>query len=297
MKRPVQFIVLTCLTSWAIAGTAVFLGIRDTNTSAYVVFAMCYMLLPAICAVVLQLLHKEKPFRNLNISFRFNRWFLIAGIVPFIASFSAMGISLFFPNVSFSSSYEGILQFIPQDQTDSAMEQLSRFPPVIFILIQIVQAFVAGYTINAVFAFGEELGWRGYLFNALKNRKFIHVSLITGVIWGLWHFPLILLGHNYPQHPEAGVGMMVLFCVLLSPMMAYITIKSGSVITAAFFHGCLNAISGISLIFLTGGNDLITGMTGFAGFIALFILNLAFYFFDKYITRENIFSKLLSVCQ
>jgi len=293
MKKPIQFIILTCLVSWTIAGTAIFLGIRDTTKISYVIFGACYMLLPAICSIVLQLIHKEKPFSNLNISFRLNWWFLIAGIVPVVLSFTAMGISLFFPNVSFSSNYEGVLKYVPEDQMELAVEQLSRFPPIIFVLLQVVQAIVAGYTINAVFAFGEELGWRGYLLKAFQGKKFLLVSLITGAVWGIWHFPLILIGHNYPQHPIAGVAMMVIFCILLSPMMAYIVIKSKSVITAAIFHGSINAIAGISLLFLVGGNDLTNGMTGAAGFITLLLGDIAFYLYDRFITKENIFTKVI----
>ena len=291
MKKPIQFIILTCLVSWAIAGAAIYLGLPGPGTVQYTIFGMFYMLLPAACAVILQLIHKEKPFRNLNISFSFNRWFIIAGFVPIIAAFMALGISLIFPNVSFSSGFEGVLQLIPEDQKEKAAEQLTKFPPAIFLLISVLQAIAAAYTVNAVFAFGEELGWRGYLLKALKEKNFLFVSLITGVVWGIWHFPLRLIGHNYPQHPVHGVGMMVILCILLSPMMAYIVIKSKSVITAAIYHGSVNAIAGISVLYLVGGNDLTNGLTGAAGFIALIIVNLAFFLFDRFVTKENIFTK------
>jgi hypothetical protein len=76
MKKPLQFIVLTCLLSWTVAGVAILLGLRIDNVLPYTVFAAAYMLLPAVCAIILQVIHKEKPSRNLNISFRLNRWFL-----------------------------------------------------------------------------------------------------------------------------------------------------------------------------------------------------------------------------
>jgi membrane protease YdiL (CAAX protease family) len=172
-------------------------------------------------------------------------------------------------------------------------QQLSMFPPVVFLLIQVASALIAGYTINAVFGLGEELGWRGYLLKALRDKKFLPVSLIIGTVWGLWHFPLILLGHNYPQHPIAGVGMMIIFCILLTPMMIYIVIKSKSVITAAIFHGTNNAIAGIAVLYLVGGNDITNGVTGIAGFIALLLVNIAFYLYDKYVTKENVFTKTI----
>jgi len=300
MKKSIQYIILTCTVSWAAAGTAILLGLRGGQRAIYnvqgliyTVFAAAYMLLPAVCAIILQVAHKEKPFRNLNVSFKLNWWFLIAGIVPFIYSFMALGINLLFPNVSFSVTAEGFLSSLPVEQAEIAAQQLSKFSPIVFLLIQIAQALIAGFTINALFGLGEELGWRGYLLKALQNKKLLPASLIIGTVWGLWHFPLILLGHNYPQHPVAGVGMMVIFCILLTPMMIYIVIKSKSVITAAIFHGANNAIAGITVLYLSGGNDITNNVTGIAGFIALLLMNFAFYLYDKYITKENIFTKII----
>jgi membrane protease YdiL (CAAX protease family) len=293
MKKAIHFIVLTCLVSWIAAGAAILLGLHEAKGLIYTVFAMVYMLFPAICAIILQKIHKEKLFSNLGISFRFNRWFLVAGAVPILYAFMALGVNLLFPNVSFSANYEGLLAILPDDQAALAAEQLSKIPPAVFLLIQLVQAIIAGCTINAFFAFGEELGWRGYLLKALQDKNFLSVSLITGFVWGLWHFPLILIGHNYPQHPVAGVGMMIIWCILLSPVMTYIVIKSKSVITAAIFHGTLNAIAGISILYIVGGNDLTNGVTGFAGMTALLLVNFAFYLYDKYVTKENIFTKAI----
>lgn len=291
MKKTTQFIVLTCLVNWIVAGVAIWLGLREAKGFAYTIFGAFYMLLPAICAIILQIIHKEKPFSNLNISFRFNSWFLIAGAVPILYAFLTLGINLLFSGVSFSLSFQGFLSLLPEEQATLAAEQLSKFPPLIFLLIQLVQVVIAGYTINAFFAFGEELGWRSYLLNELKNMKFLSVSFITGFIWGLWHFPLILIGHNYPQYPIAGIGMMIVWCIMLSPVITYIVIKSKSVITAAIFHGTVNAIAGIVLLYLVGGNVITNGITGMAGFIALLFVNIIFFLYDKYITKENIFSK------
>jgi membrane protease YdiL (CAAX protease family) len=297
INRAIQFIVLTCLVSWTVAGTAILLGLREAKGPIYTVFGMAYMLLPAICAIILQKVHKEKPFRNLGISFRLNWWFLVAGIVPIVCAGMALGISLLFPNVSFSANYEGLLSLLPADQVELVAEKLSRFPPVVFLLTQLLNALIAGYTINAVFAFGEELGWRGYLLKALQGKKLLPVSLIIGGVWGLWHFPLILIGHNYPQHPVIGVGMMTVFCILLTPVMIYIVIKSKSVITAAIFHGSLNAIAGIGLLYLVGGNDLTNGTTGIAGFAAILLINLLFFFYDRLLTKENIFTGVIDLFQ
>ncbi|MDR0315326.1 MAG: CPBP family intramembrane metalloprotease [Treponema sp.] len=217
--------------------------------------------------------------------------------MPIVCAGMALGISLLFPNVSFSANYEGLLSLVsanvPAEQVEAIEEKLFRFPPVVFLLIQLVQAFIAAYTINAVFAFGEELGWRGYLLRSLQGKKILPASLIIGSVWGLWHFPLMLIGHNYPQHPVIGVGMMIILCILLTPVMIYIVLKSKSVITAAIFHGSFNAIAGLGILYLVGGNDLTNGTTGVAGFAAMLLINILFYIYDRYITKENIFTGVI----
>jgi len=62
---------------------------------------------------------------------------------------------------------------------------------------------------------------------------------------------------------------------------------------AAIFHGANNAIAGITILYLKGGNDITNGVTGIAGFIALLLVNIAFYLYDRYAMKENIFTKII----
>ena len=138
-----------------------------------------------------------------------------------------------------------------------------------------------GITINAVAAFGEELGWRGLLQREFGFMGFWKSSAIIGLVWGIWHGPIILQGHNYPEHPHAGVLMMILFCLLLSPLFSYVRLKAQSVIAAAVIHGSLNATVGLAIIVVKGGNDLTVGVTGLAGFIVLTLVNLGIFIFAR----------------
>jgi len=58
--------------------------------------------------------------------------------------------------------------------------------------------------INTVFGFGEELGWRGYLLPKLMPLGKTKAYLILGIIWGLWHLPMVLVGFMYPGYPLLG---------------------------------------------------------------------------------------------
>ena len=154
--------------------------------------------------------------------------------------------------------------------------------------IGLLQGLIAGITINAVAGFGEELGWRGFLQKELGYWGFWKSSIIIGLVWGIWHAPIILQGHNYPEHPQAGVFMMIIFTLLLSPIFSYVRLKAKSVIAAAIIHGSLNATIGLPLMVIKGGNDLTVGATGLAGFIALALANVGIFIYDRYFAREKI---------
>jgi membrane protease YdiL (CAAX protease family) len=157
----------------------------------------------------------------------------------------------------------------------------------------LLQTLVMGITINAIAGFGEELGWRGFLVREYKELKFWNASLRIGFIWGIWHAPIILMGHNYPEHPVLGVGMMIIWCILLSPLFLYIRIKTHSVIGAAIMHGTLNASAGIPLMFIAGGNDLTAGATGFTGMIALVIIIGIMVLYDLKFSKQSITDKTI----
>jgi membrane protease YdiL (CAAX protease family) len=108
----------------------------------------------------------------------------------------------------------------------------------------------------------------------LSHLGFWRLSWITGLVWGAWHAPIIMMGHNYPDHPIAGVAMMILFCLLFSPFFTLIAVKTGSVLGAAVLHGSFNALGATSIMLLKGGNDLLVGTTGAAGLSVLVILNI-----------------------
>jgi membrane protease YdiL (CAAX protease family) len=294
MKKSTLFIVITCAVSWLSAAAYYLSGASYLENGTW--FGMLYMLIPAIVAIFLQkVVFKQNVMKPLLVRFKWSKWFLFAILSPVIIVFLSIGISTLMPGVSFSATAEGYFErlsasMMPSEQIEMMKAQLLSVPPIIFILASTFQAIIAGTTINAVFAFGEELGWRGFLLRGLSQMKFVKVSLIVGVVWGFWHFPLILMGHNYPQHPVAGVFMMVVFCVLFSFLFTYVTIKSKSVLAAAFIHGNLNAVAGFSIVYLKGGNDLINGITGLSGFIAIGIAILLVFLYDKYISKENIFT-------
>lgn len=290
MKRQtILFAILVILISWTAAALFYLLN-GNLQTTAGFVFATGYMFFPLLSVVIVQAIHKEPILKGLGISFKLNRWFVVAWLLPVVFNVAAMFASALFPPMRFSTETP-ILQ--------DALAQMSQSIPDIdaykLLAITIVSGLSAGITINALFAFGEEIAWRGWLLKQFEGVTFLKASLIIGVFWGIWHAPLIAMGHNYAQHPFIGLGMMIVFCVLLTPVIQYIRVKSKSVITAAIFHGTLNAGAGMSLMYIDNFNDLLGGSTGLAGFLVLLVINCSLFAIDKWVTKENIFTSPITL--
>ena len=240
------------------------------------------MLLPLLAVIITQLVFKEPVLKGLDISFNFNRWWVIGWLLMPVLAMAVLGMTLLMPGARWVPDNE-MIQMVLQSMPEG-------FGIWGLIGITLVSGLFSGISINAIFAFGEEIGWRGYLLKVLKGRKFLLVALLIGVIWGFWHAPLILNGHNYPQHPVAGVFMMVLFCLLLTPMLMYFRIKGGSVIVPAIMHGTFNAVVGITNLVVTPYNDLLYGGPGLAGMIVLLLVNVGLFLYDRFVSKENVFS-------
>ncbi|MCD6235326.1 MAG: CPBP family intramembrane metalloprotease [Candidatus Marinimicrobia bacterium] len=260
--------------------------------------ATVYMFIPMLSVLIVEkLVHKEAIKSRLLISFKLNRWFVVAWLITPLIGFGTFGISLLFPDVSFSPDMAGMMKrfetMMTPEQLEYIRQSIETYPLHPF-WISILQGLLAGIIINAVIAFGEELGWRGFLLNQFKEIFFLKASLTIGFIWGIWHTPIILRGHNYPRHPQPGVLMMIIWCILLTPLFLYVTIKSGSVIAAAVMHGTLNGTAGIAIMMIDGGNDLTVGMTGLAGFLSLAVFLAGLFVYDSFISKEKVMRQPIS---
>jgi membrane protease YdiL (CAAX protease family) len=288
-KKVILFIGLTFLVSWSMAGLFFALG-GKWGTTAAVVMAAGYMFIPMATAIIVQkFIYKEPLKEPLGISFKLNRWFLIGWLLPPVIALACIGVSLLLPGVEYSSSMEGLHERLSSVVTSEQLEQMQNLPGVFRshpILIGLLLGLTAGITINAVAGFGEELGWRGFLQREFGFLGFWKASAVIGIIWGVWHGPIILQGHNYPQHPVIGVFMMIVLCVLLAPIFSYVRLKAKSVIAAAIMHGTLNGTAGISILVVKGGNDLTVGIVGLAGFIVLAIINLGIFIYERFLAKE-----------
>ena len=129
---------------------------------------------------------------------------------------------------------------------------------------------LAGLTVNMLAALGEELMWRGYLWQAWQHLGLIRASLLIGGAWGIWHAPIIIgFGHNYPDNPWLGAIAMLAFTTAATPLMLAYRRQGESVLVPAVFHGTLNACGPLVLVIFDSPNMLIVGFTGIIGIAVL----------------------------
>ena len=133
------------------------------------------------------------------------------------------------------------------------------------------------FTIIVFFpAFGEEWGWRGYMMpKLLKLMPKWAAVLLGGVIWGLWHAPLTIAGHNfgidYPVYPFAGIGLMCLMCIFMNAFLTLLTEKTGSIYPASFCHMVNNNL-GSTVLIMIAGSEALTNAVEKASNIFMFLL-------------------------
>lgn len=203
--------------------------------AAYSLGALC-MFAPAAANILTRLITKEGFSQSyLGLNFSGNAKYYIAAVVIKLAEniFSIFLIwQLFLENCRFSDIF----------CTDNADKRAAT------ILLQL------GISIIIFFpAFGEEWGWRGYLMPKLEKVMGRSASIVAGgIIWGLWHAPLTISGHNfgtdYKFYPYLGIALMCLMCVLMNAFLTLLTEKTKSIYPASLCHMINNNLS-VFLIF------------------------------------------------
>ena len=294
MKKLTVFIICAFVMMIGI-GLAVYYA-ELSDQMKQVVFGSA-MFTPLVAVIITQLLFKEPLFKGLGINFKFNYWWLIGLLLIPVISLLVMGMSLLVPGSCLSmeqvmEANQAVLTshgISPEQANDLTQRSLGILGMWGFIATTLVQGLLSGATINAVLAFGEEIAWRGFLVKVLQGKKFILAAILIGLVWGAWHFPLILNGHNYPNHPVIGVFMMILMCISMTPILLYFRLKSGSVIVPSIMHGTLNAMIPNITLLVMPPNELLMGGVGLAGIIVYLVASTLIFLYDKYISKENIF--------
>lgn len=294
-KRIIIFLIITFTLAWASA-LVIYLtgGIANSQvvvptlgmTLAGILMATGMMWAPAVAHILTRLITRE-GWQDLWLRPKMSRgwkYWLLAWFVPGILIISgAVAYFLIFPQ-NFDPRLSGFQAQLEAQMAQYGSTDTLPINPWTILIMQGVQALLMAPVLNALFTFGEEFGWRAYLLPKLLPLGGHKAVLISGVIWGVWHWPVILMGYNYgfdyPGAPWLGLLGMVWFTVMLGIVISWLTIRAGSVWPAVIAHGAGNGIGAIGLFAVMGYANPLLGPSpvGFIGgiFITILAVNLFF---------------------
>jgi len=276
-KRLVIFLTLAFGISWATAltiyltgglGNSPVLSEQTGITLAYVLLITTYMWGPALAHLLTRLLTRE-GWQNLNLKTEIkSNWqtWLIAWVSP--AVIIALGVILYF--ALFPAAYDSQFQIL-RTQISLSGQDPETFNMPQMIISQVLVAILISPLLNAFATFGDEFGWRGYLLPKLQSLGTRQALLLSGLIWGIWHAPLIAMGYNYsfdyPGAPWVGMLVMVWATLGMGVLFGWLALRAGNLWPAVIAHGALNGFGAIGLLFLKEEPNLILGPSP-VGFIS-----------------------------
>lgn len=252
------YVALACVISWTI-----WLGLGALDI-AVPMLASAGMFGPAIAASLVRgpLRHEGFADAGLRLVGRdrpHGGWMYLAAyvIVPLLIV-SGVGLSLLLGYQHWTDPVAALKQSLATHQPAPplppgvTLQQLA----LTTVISQVALAFTLAIPINMIVTFGEEFGWRGYLLPRLAPLGGEWAAFLTGVIWGLWHVPIIITTSiNFPGHPWLGALGMVALTTAFGFVLAWLRFRSGSVWPSTLAHAAANAQAGIVLLVLTPPGD------------------------------------------
>lgn len=265
-RRILIFLGIAFGTAWAL-GLLVYLT-GGLSSPLALPLVMGIMLTPAIANVSTRLLTRE-GWHDVRLRPRLRpgwRYWLLAWFGPPALIVLGAGVYfLVFPQ-HFDPALGGLVAMMPPGVEVS---------PWLFAAAGVIQGILLSPLVNGLLTFGEEFGWRAYLQPRLLPLGTVQAMLLMGLIWGVWHAPLVLMGHNYgldyAATPYLGLVAMVWFTFVLGTCLGWLTERGGSVWPAVIGHAAVNGMAALPAAFTQGGpNPLIgpaiTGLVGGSGF-------------------------------
>lgn len=257
-KALTWFLIITLLISWPLFLAPLLFADIEPLTAQLITAGLWALAMwgPGLAAIVATLAIQKKPFRSLNLKrLGPKRYYLWAWFLPPVLSVAGGLFALMFGVAKLDTEFTVIRESMAQAAGGEVV------PAGLVVAAQIAFAILLAPFINVLFALGEELGWRGFLLPHLMPLGQWKAILISGVIWGLWHAPAIVQGHNYPGYPVAGIFMMIVFCVLLAVIFSWLYLNTRSPWAAALAHGAVNASAGLPVLFFLPGFNMAFGGT------------------------------------
>jgi membrane protease YdiL (CAAX protease family) len=294
-KRIRIFILFAFGIAWLAALVIYLTGGLAGSPYALLLTIVGYMAAPALAHILTRLVTRE-GWQDLYLRPNFRQgwpYWIVPWVAP--ALFTFAGMALFF--MFFPQYYDPSLSTIRTMMENSAAATGQAVPEMnlwLVVISQTITALVIAPIINAIPILGEEFGWRAYLQPKLMPLGGRQTMVWMGIIWGLWHAPIIAMGHNYgleyPGAPWLGILAMTWFTFVFGTFLGWATLRAGSVWPAVIGHGALNGIAGISLLFIQGDPNLVLGpsVAGSIGSLPIALVALAILLSRKALAPDEV---------
>lgn len=221
---------------------------------------------PAIACIIVRKWITREGFSDAGLKLHAEKWryYLIGWLLPLLVVACIVGLAVLF-NISEPSLQRAFSVLAPGMQLPVSSG--------VFLLILIVQSLIIA-VIATPLLWGEEFGWRSYLQIRLFSDNPVVAAVATGIIWGIWHYPINLRGYNFPEHPILGLFLFPVSTILLSIIFGWLRLKTESIWSASLAHAATNAVGGslIIYLFIGGPNMVFVAYLGILGWIPLGVL-------------------------
>ena len=274
IKGVLSFLSLTFIITYGIEGALILSGFRVTQLPAAYgqLIIAAVMWVPALATVLTIKFVTREGFAVVNI--RFGAWkpYLTSGLVIPLCFVIIYGLTWLLG----LGQPDWQLQQFQETVSSAAGASLPPAPstalviPVLYVVTLLIAPFV-----NGLFGFGEEMGWRGYLLPKLMVFGKTNAYLLLGIIWGLWHLPLLLIGFTYPGQPMLGVLAFIALTTTFGVYLNELVLRHESSILAGWAHGVFNSQKlGIWALLFPSINPLLGGFAGIIGMVIWLCLGL-----------------------
>src|SRR5262249_19553579 len=110
-----------------------------------------------------------------------------------------------------------------------------------------------------------------YLQLRLFGGRLLPAGLLTGLIWGIFHWPLILIGYEGYENVFVGLAIFPVFTMLYSLLLGWLRTRSGSIWVACLGHAAANTCGGSlsATLFLHSGHFLLLSYAGVLAWVPL----------------------------
>ncbi len=272
-KGILSFLLITFGLTYLLEGLLILTGFRVTAIPAMggQLAVAAFMWIPAAAAVITirYVTHEKASSILLRFGPSIKPYLATLGLIPlaFVVTYLITWV------LGLGSPDWHLVQFYNLIASSGADMSTAPNPAMLLVLLTIMSLIVSPF-FNSIFGLGEELGWRGFLLPRLMPLGKWKAYGVLGVIWGLWHAPLVLVGFNYPGHPFLGIVMMVLLTEAIGLFINEMTLHYQSSLLAGWVHGVFNSQSyGIwRMLLFYNTNPILGGITGLVGIVVISVL-------------------------